>query len=361
MLASVGDPDRPDRPGGTTTHPGISVVIPAYRRREYLPEAWRSVQSSEGGLGSCEIVVVKDFEEPTLDALRTDRVTTIAYGSRNYGSTIARAVRACRGDVVAFLEDDDRFLPTKLARLNRVFGEVPGMAFYHNDYREIDGHGAPLPASSQRRAIDRRVAGRPLEWYSGEAKLAEFDRLSDSVPSAHMSCIALSRRALEPVLPYLERVPIGVDFFLFFAGLACEGAIAIDPEKLTEYRHHPANSSRALSFDPGWYGELREGSRAMAASTRAMLAGLGRPDLLPRLEAELAAHAVYVATAAPRPERRSVVQALAGMLRDPMAFRGTERRLLFLRAGLFVAEPSWAVRLLRPRRAPTSVDRPKAP
>ena len=329
----------------------ISVVIPAYQRREFLHEAWSSVEGS-GGPGLREIVVIKDFEDPALDSPASDRLTSIAYGSRNYGGTIARAVRACRGNVVAFLEDDDRFGPTKIARLSAVFAADSHVAFYHNDYREIDRSGAPLAASSQRRAIDRRMSGRALERYEREEKVSRFDRLCDSVPSAHLSCVAFGRRSLEPVLPYLERVPIGVDFFLFFAGLASDGTLVIDPEQLTDYRRHSGNSSRALSFNPAWYRELVTGSRAMADATRAMLVELGRRDLLPRLEAELAAHAVYVATAAPAPERRDVARALAGMLREPISFRGIERRALFLRAGLFVAEPSWAARIVRPRPTP---------
>jgi len=225
---------------------------------------------------------------------------------------------------------------------------IPGWS-YHNDYEEIDGRGIRAPASSQRRAIDRRVAGRSSERYDGVEKTAQFARIGDSVPSAHMSCLAMRRSLLLLVLDRLERVPIGVDFFLFFVGVAGEGAMVIDPAKLTQYRRHAANSSRALSFDPASYLELVAGSRTMAAETRGAVEALGGVSILPWLEAELAAHALYVATAAPRPQRRAVGDALLGVLRGPRSLAGVERPSQWLRSWLFLVSPHLAARLLRPR------------
>jgi len=330
---------------------GLTVIVPAYSRTEFLPGAVRSLLAQRAGVAwPVEILVVKNFASPGLeDLVRSESVATLEFGSRVYGSTIARAIRASRGKVIAFLEDDDLFDPTKLARLEAVFAKEPSVTFYHNDYREIDRAGGPSRPSAQRRGIDRRVRGRGLERYAGAEKVRAFDRIGDSVPSAHLSCIAMRREALTRVLDRLERVPIGVDFFLFFVALASEGEIVIDPEKLTLYRRHPGNSSRSLSFDPAWYGELVEGSRRMAEETRGMVDDLGRRELHPILDGELAAHALYVATSAPVPRRRAVGSALLELLGRTQTLHGVGRKGLCGEGALFSLSPSIAARLLRPR------------
>jgi glycosyltransferase involved in cell wall biosynthesis len=330
--------------------PFISVIIAAYSRRTFLLTAIRSVTSHRTSPTEPEIVVVKNFRDEEIDrTLDSEGVKSIDFGSTTYGATIARAVRESRGEVVAFLEDDDLFDETKLGRLEDVFRCDSRLVFYHNDYREIDERGKEIPPSSQRRSIDRRTANRTSEVFAGRARLASFDRMGDAVAQAHMSCIAVRRSLLVRVADYLEHVPVGVDFFLFFVGMACDGAIRIDPGKFTLYRRHPDNSSRALSFDPQKYGDLVGGSRSLIEATSAMLRNLGAESLLPLLEQEFSGHTLYLAVTAPAPTRRALAAAMFEMLRHPGSFHGVGRRALFLQSGFMLLIPGLAIRLLRPR------------
>jgi len=343
----VVDPSSPP----ARASPFLSVVLPAYSRPEFLLQAVRSVVSQRRSPTEPEIIVVKNFGEPVSDGyLERERVATIDFGSTTYGATIARAIERSRGEVVAFLEDDDAFDPGKIERLHEVFGGGSTVSYYHNDYREIDGRGATPPPSAPRRSIDRRVQGRDAEVFDGPSKVGSFSRMADSVPEAHLSCVAMRRAALLRVLPRLARVPIGVDFFLFYAGLASDGAVMIDPGKLTVYRRHSSSASLALSTDPGWYPRLVDGTREMRTETRGMLTDLGARELLPILDRELSAHELYVRTTAPRPDRRAVAAAIAGVLRHPGALRAPGRRQLFLRSCLVAVAPGAAAR--RHRAAP---------
>lgn len=254
-------------------------------------DAVRSVVAQRTSPHDVEIIVIKDFRDPEIDRyLGSESIQTIEFGSQVYGLTIARAVRACHGEIVAFLEDDDAFDPRKVERLRVVFEPGHGAAYYHNDYQEIDEAGRTGSTSPQRRDVDRRIRGRGVERYHGPATWKSFRRILDSVPEAHLSCVAIRRSELERILERLASVPIGVDFFLFFAGLASEGGLVIDPEKLTLYRRHPANSSRSLAVDPSWYERLTDGTERMAAATRAMLKDRNAVSLLPQLEEVLAWH-----------------------------------------------------------------------
>lgn len=99
------------------TVPDVSVIIPVYKRAEYLPEAVKSVlnQTFEGSL---EILIVDDgspgdvferltIEHPAIHRLRIDHLGLGA--TRHYGFTRSK------GSFIALLDDDDRWLPDKLA------------------------------------------------------------------------------------------------------------------------------------------------------------------------------------------------------------------------------------------------------
>ncbi|MCI4373115.1 MAG: glycosyltransferase family 2 protein [Thermoplasmata archaeon] len=343
-----GEAEAKGGPNPSGEGPLISVILTAFSRRAFITGAVRSVLVQRLTSEEVEVIVVKNFQDESIDAfLQSEGVKTLDSGSATYGVMLAMGTRAARGEVVAILDDDDLFQNGKLARLLAVFHVGSRLDFYHNDYGEIDGQGNAPPPSAQRKEIDLRTRSRTYEIFSDAGKVDSFDRMGDSLAEAHTSCLALRRSLLMKVLPYLEPINIGQDFFLYFVGLAGEGRVMIDPGKFTLYRRHPANSSRALAEDHGAYRALVEGSRILGEQTRAMLRSLGAARFLPLLERELSAHRLYVTIAAPQLRRRAIAAAWAGMLRHPRSFRGVGRLELFARSTIFLLVPRLAVRRFR--------------
>jgi glycosyltransferase involved in cell wall biosynthesis len=108
--------------------PKISIVIPTYRRPELL---YRAVQSAlNQTFRDIEVIVVIDGTEPEtrshLLALADPRLRVLENG-QNQGSTITRnrGVTAARAQWIAFLDDDDEWLPTKLERQFEVLARSP--------------------------------------------------------------------------------------------------------------------------------------------------------------------------------------------------------------------------------------------
>jgi glycosyltransferase involved in cell wall biosynthesis len=104
-------------PGGSYTWPSISVVVPTRDRPELLRHAVQSILGQDYP-GKVECVVVFDQSTPTpiavapaerrrLRLIRNERTPGLA-GARNAG------VLASDGDLVAFCDDDDDWLPGKL-------------------------------------------------------------------------------------------------------------------------------------------------------------------------------------------------------------------------------------------------------
>lgn len=98
--------------------PEISVVIPTWGRPEMLIRAVRSALAQEGV--ALEIVVVPDDDDPAAVAALgriDDPRLRLAPPGRRLGNAAARnhGIRMARGEWIALLDDDDLWLPGKLA------------------------------------------------------------------------------------------------------------------------------------------------------------------------------------------------------------------------------------------------------
>lgn len=123
--------------------PTVSVVIPTLDRAALLPRAIDSVVNQT--FSDWEIVLVDDgSRDATADVAK--RYTRLL-GSKfvyvyqaNRGSSAARnrGIDTARGRYVAFLDSDDEFLPTKLARQVELFDLRPELGFVYCDYASVD-------------------------------------------------------------------------------------------------------------------------------------------------------------------------------------------------------------------------------
>jgi len=99
--------------------PTVSVVIPTYERPEFLPGAIET--SVEQTYDDIEVIVVDDgstenYAQDIVDDY-PDKVACVQLSS-NQGLSAARnaGIEAASGEYVAFLDDDDRWHRTKLAK-----------------------------------------------------------------------------------------------------------------------------------------------------------------------------------------------------------------------------------------------------
>lgn len=140
-----------------TQFPCISVIVPTFERSDMLPRALDSIFAQSWP--NVEVIVVDDnlpgseYQRQTQQALRPYREKTnfiylTTAGKTGGGAARNLAIRRCRGEYVAFLDDDDRYLPDKLAYQARFMMENR------------------LDASWQ-----------DVKWVNTEGKLVEFRRM----------------------------------------------------------------------------------------------------------------------------------------------------------------------------------------
>ncbi len=112
----------------------ISAIVTTHNRAELLPQAIESVLGQEPCDAEIEVIVVDDASTdntpivvasyPTVRYVTT-RQGTVA-GSRNVG------IEHARGEWVAFLDDDDAWLPHKLKKCRSLMGTNPQAGFIYS-------------------------------------------------------------------------------------------------------------------------------------------------------------------------------------------------------------------------------------
>jgi glycosyltransferase involved in cell wall biosynthesis len=117
----------------------VSVILPTHRRRTYLGDALRSVAAQT--YPHFEAIVVNDSPEDcdavehSIRALGDGRFRVMHHG-RNLGVAAARntGARAAAGEILAFLDDDDCWLPAKLERHVAAHRSHPNIAAIYSGF-----------------------------------------------------------------------------------------------------------------------------------------------------------------------------------------------------------------------------------
>jgi glycosyltransferase involved in cell wall biosynthesis len=125
-------------------------VLPTYNRADLLPNSIESVLNQT--YADLELVVVDDASsdrtEPVVRGFDDPRIRYVAHET-NQGVSAARntGIARSRGDIVAFQDSDDEWLPEKLRKQMDVFNNAPpdvGVV-YTGMYRCVGGDERYLP------------------------------------------------------------------------------------------------------------------------------------------------------------------------------------------------------------------------
>src|SRR6266550_3498046 len=147
--------------------PSVSVVIPTYQRRDLVMRAIDSALSQT--CPATEVLVVDDGStDGTAEALSARQLSGVKVLSQPHtGLSTARnvAINVARGDVVAFLDSDDRWLPDHLAVVGELLARHPlaVLVATHRDFQFGDEtpRDAGLRDTAERLILMRTAVGVP--------------------------------------------------------------------------------------------------------------------------------------------------------------------------------------------------------
>ncbi|HZN98934.1 MAG TPA: glycosyltransferase family A protein [Gemmatimonadales bacterium] len=124
--------------------PLVSIVTPTFRHEQFIEHCLRSVLAQS--YRAWELIVIDDASPDNTAgivqkfAARDPRIKLVQhqanYGAARLCETYNEGLSLCRGELIAVLEGDDEWVPTKLARQVPVFADRT-VALCYADYDEI--------------------------------------------------------------------------------------------------------------------------------------------------------------------------------------------------------------------------------
>ena len=120
-------PDTQSGIQGTDERPLVSIIVPAYNSALYIADALASVYAQT--YDRYEVIVINDGSQDTaeLERVLTRFQSKLQYiKQENRGAAAARnmGLKAARGELVAFLDADDTYLPTFLEKQVELLGRT---------------------------------------------------------------------------------------------------------------------------------------------------------------------------------------------------------------------------------------------
>ena len=202
--------------------PLVSCVVPCFNGERYLEEALRSILDQTHR--PLEVIVVDDGStDGSADAVRRfgDLVRYHRQENRGPAGACNTGVALAIGEFVAFLEQDDLWLPHKTERQLRELAAGPAAGYC---VAEIQNFWIPELAHEAERYRDHPVM-RPVPGYVVQTLLARRDLFDRTGP-------------FDESLPFA----FASDWFLRLREAGDSGVLV--PEVLTRRRLHERNHSR---------------------------------------------------------------------------------------------------------------------
>lgn len=217
-----------------TPRPFFSVVIPTYRRLALLPDALRSVAAQT--IDDFEVLVVDDDPEMSAKSIvESFDALPIRYlpndnarggsGARNTGAF------AATGQWVAFLDDDDSWLPHKLEAVKALINGAadPDLALVYSGHEKYD-----YEKSSVISTFTPQVRGRVLKELLYKNYVGGMS-------------VAVVRRELLVRLEGLDARFLALQDMELYVRLAANGSVDFVPEPLVRIR---SSARERITLDP---------------------------------------------------------------------------------------------------------------
>lgn len=223
-----------ENPRGTSL-PRVSVALATYNGEQFLMEQLESVAHqtllpselvvSDDGSTDSTVAIVREFA-----ARARFPVKLLAGGGRlNYRLNFRRAAEHCSGDLIAFCDQDDVWVPDKLEKMARLFSDPAVQLAYHNAVVSGPEGTRMLHSGEEENAALRERPMSPFKSPNGllmlfRADLRRFDDLWNK---------SIDQNEGDAVLAH--------DQWYFFVARAL-GEVRFIDEPLVLYRQHAGNT-----------------------------------------------------------------------------------------------------------------------
>lgn len=218
--------------------PAISVIVTAHFRKAFILDAINSALNQTLEKDLYEILVVKNFEDKTIDNFIQERnIENIYLEEEPIGPKYVKGIKRSSGEIVCILEDDDRFKSNKLEKVYSKF-KNKSLGFYHNNFEIINENG-----NVTRSKFYDNYHGSPLYIENNKKERYYKKIVNYNSIFTNNSSICFRREIIERNLYSLNRMRNSSDYFLMMLAMDSNLDVLFDNEILTQYRIHHENTS----------------------------------------------------------------------------------------------------------------------
>lgn len=212
--------------------PKVSIIIPTYNRTQYLGKTLSSILQQT--FQDFEIIVVDDGTpnddnkilcEP-IEKLKYIKITNTGGPAkpRNIG------IQEAKGEYIAFVDDDDLWLPEKLAKQVAILDNNLDFGLVHGCCQVIDEDGI----------IKNEIIGRPgnPQVKHGDVSMRMIGNWSVMMPTSFVR-----KKVIDKVGFFNEKMPPAGEDMEYWARCSFETKFYYIDEPLVLYRIHHSNIS----------------------------------------------------------------------------------------------------------------------
>lgn len=229
--------------------PLVTAIVVVYNQEGFIEEAVRSVLAQEGAEFEC-IVVDDGSTDRTPDilaAINDPRLRVIRQENKGLSGARNAGIEAARGEIIAFLDGDDRWRPGRLARDIAVYESEPTVGVvFHNFIRFSEQGTSPADAFTFYPELPE-FTSRIIERLNvGIMKAPCFELIMSMAEIPTFFSAVSVRRSVLGSLRFIGRPAAGgkapfVEDWHLFPLLTRETVVAYSREPLAELRRHGNN------------------------------------------------------------------------------------------------------------------------
>lgn len=240
--------------------PLVSVIVPCYGQAPYLEEAIESVLAQT--YAQVEVVVVDDGspDNAARIAARFPGVRCVRQPNQGLAGARNTGIRESEGELLVFLDADDRLLPRALEAGIAELRTHPEAAFAFGRYRRIGADGARLGDDEQPRPdtdpyavfLRYNYAGIPADGIYRRSALEAVENFDEGLPGAEDYDLGLRLSREFAVRPHEQFV---AEYRVHAEGMSQNAAAMLTMTRRVLRRQRKAARKRGLRQ------EYREGHR----------------------------------------------------------------------------------------------------
>lgn len=229
----------------------FSVIMPCYNAERYVAQAIESV--IQQSYPDWELIIIDDGSVDSSAAIalhyqqQDQRIKLIQQPNAGKPAiTRNRGIQAARGQLLCFLDADDRYHPSRFEHVAQCFLQQ-SVDFIFHDYRLIDEHNHVTEQSAMRTKLPTEAVFNQLFTASGSFLYLAEDLYNFYLMHAcliHTSSITIRRDRFAPTtLQFRTDLTCAEDLMLWYQ-LSAEGTAGYIDQALSDYRDTPLSITK---------------------------------------------------------------------------------------------------------------------